>query len=57
MLPEGIRLDQDFALDRLGMLAPTDILGVEVYRSAGQMPPEFNATGSSCGVIAFWTRR
>lgn len=30
--------------------------GVEVYRSAAEMPVEYNATGSACGVILLWTR-
>jgi hypothetical protein len=29
---------------------------MEVYRSAAEMPPEYNATGSYCGVILLWTR-
>jgi hypothetical protein len=30
--------------------------GLEVYRSAAEMPAEYNATGSYCGVILLWTR-
>ena len=36
---------------------PTDIVGaVEVYSSAANIPAEYNATGSSCGVILLWTK-
>ena len=30
--------------------------GVEVYRSAAEMPVEYNATGSLCGVVLLWTK-
>lgn len=33
-----------------------DLLAVEAYGSTGSMPMEFNRRGSTCGVIAFWTR-
>jgi hypothetical protein len=42
--------------DRLGMTAPEDVLGMEVYRHAGEIPPEYNMTGAACGVIAVWIR-
>jgi hypothetical protein len=29
---------------------------IEIYRGPGAIPPELNALGSSCGVIALWTR-
>ncbi len=29
---------------------------LEVYRSPAEMPVEYNATGSGCGVILLWTR-
>lgn len=33
-----------------------DLLAVEAYGTIGSMPLEFNRRGSTCGVIAFWTR-
>ncbi len=33
-----------------------DLVGVEVYPGAAETPLELNATGSSCGTIALWTR-
>jgi hypothetical protein len=29
---------------------------VEVYRSPAEMPVEYNATNSGCGVVLLWTR-
>jgi hypothetical protein len=29
---------------------------IEIYRGPASVPPELNALGSSCGVIALWTR-
>ncbi|HEX2190286.1 MAG TPA: carboxypeptidase regulatory-like domain-containing protein [Longimicrobiaceae bacterium] len=33
-----------------------DVEGLEIYRGAAQVPPEFNRRTASCGVIAVWTR-
>jgi hypothetical protein len=30
--------------------------GIEVYRSAAEIPPQFNGSGAACGVIVIWTR-
>jgi hypothetical protein len=30
--------------------------GVEFYSGAGSIPSKYNKTGSSCGVLLFWTR-
>ena len=37
---------------------PEDIEGIEVYRSASQVPVEFGGTGvfTRCGVVVIWTR-
>lgn len=29
---------------------------IEVFRTAAEIPPEFNAMGSDCGVLSMWTR-
>jgi hypothetical protein len=34
----------------------TDIKGIEVYRSFTEMPGEFYALGSECGVVVIWTK-
>lgn len=36
---------------------PMDLEGIEVYTHAAEVPVEFAGPGSSCGVIALWTRR
>jgi hypothetical protein len=54
---DGVRLMEESALDWLDMYSPDELVGVEVYHSPGGMPPQFNATGSDCGVIAVWTKR
>ena len=33
-----------------------DLEAIEIYRGPGQVPPEYNSLGSSCGVILLWTR-
>ena len=33
-----------------------DIEGVEIYRSNGETPAVYSVAGSSCGVIAMWTK-
>ncbi len=37
-------------------LAVADIEAVEAYGSGAVIPPQFNATGSKCGVIVIWRR-
>ncbi|MEO7966114.1 MAG: carboxypeptidase regulatory-like domain-containing protein, partial [Gemmatimonadaceae bacterium] len=32
------------------------LAAVEVYRTAGETPPEFGGTGSTCGTVVFWSR-
>jgi hypothetical protein len=34
-----------------------DIAAIEAYDGPSRMPPEFNVTGSACGVIVVWTKR
>ncbi len=33
-----------------------DFSGIEFYAGGATIPPRFNATGSSCGVLLLWTR-
>ena len=37
-------------------LAPTDILGVEVYKGGATMPLEYNATRKTCGLLVIFTK-
>jgi hypothetical protein len=47
-VPDGSSVDDFFDV--------YDIEAVEVYRGVGTVPPEFSGEGSSCGVVAAWTR-
>ncbi len=40
----------------LSQFAPEQLAAAEVYTDIPSIPPEFNVTGSSCGVLALWTR-
>lgn len=44
-------LDND--LERLNI---NQLGGIEYYAGAASVPPQYNRTGSTCGVIIFWTR-
>jgi len=50
-----MRLDQAITLDDIGH--PSTIAGIEVYRSATQVPARFGGTSveTLCGVIVIWT--
>ena len=39
----------------LRILEPWDVEAIEAYH-ASEIPAEYNATGSACGVILVWTR-
>lgn len=53
---DPLRYDQALSLDDLGH--PSSIAGIEVYRSASQVPVQFGGTSveTLCGVIVVWTR-
>ena len=54
---DGVRINKS-DLDRrdLERILVTEMGGVEVYASPATIPPLYNATGSACGVLLFWTR-
>lgn len=54
---DGMRIGNTNEVDINARIAVEWIEAVEAYNSPAQMPVEFNATGSACGVLAFWTRR
>jgi len=64
MPEEGLQTDMrgdpaermEIALD--DVVQPDDIQGIEVYRSAAQVPVQFGGTSTEtqCGVIVIWTR-
>ena len=50
---DGQLIGPGFNIDEI---AAGDVEGLEIYRGASQVPPEFNRRTSACGVIAVWTR-
>ena len=38
------------------LVIPNQVEAIEVYKGPSQIPPQFNMTGSACGVIVIWTR-
>lgn len=50
-------LDQGLSIDDIG--PPSDLAGIEIYRSATQVPVQFGGTSvhTLCGVIVIWTKR
>lgn len=47
MLVSGFNIDD---------VRPGDVEGIEIYRGASEIPPEFNRGSALCGVIVIWTR-
>lgn len=39
------------------MLRPDDIEAIEVYKSASEVPVQYQGTNASCGTILVWTKR
>ncbi|HEU4454617.1 MAG TPA: hypothetical protein VFR81_16235, partial [Longimicrobium sp.] len=35
---------------------PDEVEGIEVYRRATEIPPEFRRPGSECGVVLIWLK-
>ncbi len=42
--------------DLSSFVSVSELLGVEVYQSSGQVPIEYGGASASCGVILLWTR-
>ncbi|KPJ94624.1 MAG: hypothetical protein AMS18_03345 [Gemmatimonas sp. SG8_17] len=49
---DGMLFDISFLLS----IQVEDLAALEIYNGASEVPPEFNRTGSDCGVIVLWTR-
>lgn len=54
---DGLRVGDANTYDVDSFLWVTNIAAVEAYNGPARLPVEFNAPGSKCGVIAFWTKR
>ncbi|HEX9579979.1 MAG TPA: TonB-dependent receptor plug domain-containing protein [Gemmatimonadales bacterium] len=55
---DGMRLaqDPDLGMELDDVTVPEHVAGIEIYTGPAQVPPEFNVSGSQCGVIAVWTK-
>lgn len=55
----AVRIYVDRVLWRGGIdeINLADIVGIEVYRGASEIPGEFGGSNARCGVIVLWTRR
>jgi hypothetical protein len=42
--------------DALETIPPENIEAIEAYQGAASIPPQYNATGSVCGVLLIWSR-
>lgn len=56
MVSNGTDGDWESAFD-LNMIQTSTLAAIEVYRSAAEVPGEFNSARSQCGVLVLWTRR
>jgi hypothetical protein len=54
---DGIRVGQDGHAVIDDLVSPLDLEGVEVYRSAAELPVEYSGVYAGCGAILLWTRR
>ena len=50
------RGDDGEQLYDLNALAPTDLLGIEMYNGGATMPLEYNSLRNTCGLVVIWTR-
>jgi hypothetical protein len=53
---DGAYLGTDATVNVDDIVEEHDLEAVEAYSGAASTPPEFNASGSECGVLVFWTR-
>lgn len=55
---DGVRVEVDGRYDDVNDLVPlSEMEAVETYAGLGTIPPQFNETGSACGVVLAWRRR
>lgn len=55
---DGVRVIRDTSPDPMSIdnfVSPAEIVGVEVYRSASEVPAEFAGSVGRCGAIVIWT--
>ena len=52
---DGVPFDMQNSPD--AYFHPDDIVAIEVYDGASDVPPEYKSGSSSCGVVVIWTKR
>jgi hypothetical protein len=51
---DGMQLMGDDSIDNI--VRPSEIVGIEIYKSPGETPPQFTGSGGGgCGTIVVWT--
>ncbi len=53
---DGVKLAFSTEPPNLDDIPVNQLAAIEFYRSASEMPVEFNQPGANCGVLALWTR-
>lgn len=54
---DGIQMfTESGRVDPSDFVNPTEVEAIEAYSGLGTIPPQYNTTGSLCGVILIWTR-
>ena len=51
---DGVRISSSAALS--DVVGPNQVEAVELYRSAAEIPVQYNSSEAGCGVILIWTR-
>ncbi len=55
---DGVNIDPRagvaFPIDAL--VRPSEVEGVEIYRSSYEAPPQYQTRGNTCGIVLIWTR-
>ena len=54
---DGVRMIGRGGYSINDMVDPAVVAGIELYRGAAGIPPQYWGTGSSCGVVLIWLRR
>lgn len=54
---DGIQMFTDPGrTDPSDFVHPSEVEAIEAYSGLGTIPPQYNTTGSACGVVLIWTR-
>lgn len=53
---DGVRATPSFGMVIDDLVRPTDIEGIEIYRSVAEAPPQYQGLNAGCSAILVWTR-